>query len=54
MALGKLVCDPSHFLDGPSDQILMVRILSLFGDVALLARYRMTTILATASTTSET
>lgn len=52
--LGKLVGDTSDFLDGPADQILMVRILGLFGGVMSLARYRITAIMAKASMTRET
>ena len=53
-ALSKLVGDPPNLLDRPADQILMVRILDLFGGVTLLARYRITAIMAKASMTRET
>jgi hypothetical protein len=52
--LAKLVGDPANFLDRPADQILMVRILGLFGGVTVLARYRITAIMAKASMTRET
>lgn len=52
--LGKFVGDPADLLNRPADQILMVRILDLFGGVTSLARYRITAIMAKASMTIDT
>ena len=52
--LGKPDGDPPYFLDRPADQNRMVLVLSLFGGVRMLARCRMTAIIANASMTSDT
>lgn len=44
--LGKLISNASGPLDGTADQILMDGILGLFWGAALLARYRITAIIA--------
>jgi hypothetical protein len=46
-ALSKRAGDPPNLLDRPADQILMVRALTLFGGATVLARYRITAIMAT-------